>query len=68
MPMAAIPPDEERRLESLYRYELVDTLPEESFDQICRLAAEICQTPIALVDVERREPQGSVFVFRLPHR
>jgi PAS domain S-box-containing protein len=50
------PSDEKARLEALRSYEVLDTPPEASFDDISRLAAQICGTPtafIALVD-ERR--------------
>jgi diguanylate cyclase len=39
------------RLASLYAYGLLDTPPEEDFDRIVALAAEICGTPIALVSL-----------------
>jgi diguanylate cyclase (GGDEF)-like protein/PAS domain S-box-containing protein len=39
------------RLASLYAYGVLDTPPEEDFDQIVALAAEICGTPIALVSL-----------------
>lgn len=48
---APLPPDEEQRLEALARYEVLDTLPEASFDELVRLAAEICDTPIALMSL-----------------
>jgi diguanylate cyclase len=37
------------RLASLYAYGVLDTPPEEDFDRIVALAAEICGTPVALV-------------------
>jgi diguanylate cyclase (GGDEF)-like protein/PAS domain S-box-containing protein len=49
--------DEKKRLEVLYRYQLLDTLPESQFDEITQLAALICATPIAtitLVDKDRQ--------------
>ncbi|MGV3707696.1 MAG: PAS domain S-box protein [Gemmatimonas sp.] len=49
--------DEADRLETLRRYELLDTPPEQSFDDITRLASIVCQTPIAqisLIDEHRQ--------------
>jgi GAF domain-containing protein len=46
---APLPPDETGRLAALRRYEVLDTPPEEAFDDLTRLAAHICQTPIALI-------------------
>ncbi|WCJ58884.1 PAS domain S-box protein [Fontisphaera persica] len=51
-----MPPNEQQRLESLSRYEVLDTPPEEALDELARLAAQITGTPIALitlVDAER---------------
>jgi len=47
---APLPADEERRLADLYAYEILDTDPEEPFDDIAQLAAEICGTPWARVN------------------
>jgi len=46
---ASLPPDEEARLAELRRYAVLDTPPEDAFDDLTRLAAQICGTPIALV-------------------
>jgi GAF domain-containing protein len=46
---APIPVDEAIRLKALRRYAILDTEPDEAFDDITRLAAAICHTPIALV-------------------
>ncbi|HEV7404368.1 MAG TPA: ATP-binding protein [Chthoniobacteraceae bacterium] len=35
------------RLGALYRYEILDTPPERDFDDVCALAAQICEAPIA---------------------
>jgi len=44
-----IPPKEAARLEALRRYHILDTVPEEAFDDLTFLAAYVCGTPIALV-------------------
>ena len=52
-----VPPiNEQERLKALRSYELLDTLPEEAYDTITKLASYICDTPISLVtllDVDR---------------
>jgi len=48
--MKAPPPnDEAARLDALRRYHILDTSPEEAFDDLARLASLICETPVALV-------------------
>ncbi|HEY9709250.1 MAG TPA: hypothetical protein V6D48_13690, partial [Oculatellaceae cyanobacterium] len=46
---AALPNNEAQRLGTLPPYKILDTLPEQAFDDFTRLAAQICQTPIALM-------------------
>jgi GAF domain-containing protein len=48
---------EEARLEALRRYRILDTPQENDFDDIVRLAAAICQTPISLVSLVDRDRQ-----------
>ncbi|PVM90146.1 hybrid sensor histidine kinase/response regulator [Caulobacter endophyticus] len=49
---AADPSEREaRRLAALYRYDILDTAREPAFDEIAALAAEICGTPIAVVNL-----------------
>ena len=45
------------RLSALYRYDVLDTPPEESFDRITRLAKTVLQTPIVLVSLIDRDRQ-----------
>lgn len=46
-----LPPDEPGRLKALKDYNLLDTLSEEIYDDITRLASEICRTPISLISL-----------------
>jgi len=49
--------DEPARLDALRAYEILDTLPEPEYDDLPRLAAQICDTPMAvftLVDDARQ--------------
>lgn len=40
---------EQKRLQALLSYNVLDTLPEEELDAITRLAASVCNTPTALI-------------------
>ncbi|GJD99266.1 PAS domain S-box protein [Methylobacterium isbiliense] len=51
MSRACDPSAEQARLHALERYEILDTPREEDFDGIAALAAEICQAPIAVVNL-----------------
>jgi PAS domain S-box-containing protein len=55
--IAPKPRDEERRLRALEEYHILDTPPEPAFDDIARLAAHICQTPIAVINFIDRDRQ-----------
>jgi len=44
-----LPANEAERLQVLERYQILDTAPETAFDDLTQLAAQICQTPMALV-------------------
>jgi diguanylate cyclase (GGDEF)-like protein len=52
-----IPIDETRRLQALTTLCILDTLPEERFDRITRLAARALGVPIALVSLVDRDRQ-----------
>src|SRR5262245_5601973 len=41
--------DEAARLAALRRYRILDTDPEQAFDDLTLLASHICRTPIALI-------------------
>jgi GAF domain-containing protein len=42
---------EKKRLEVLWQYEVLDTVPEALFDDLTELAAGICEAPIALISL-----------------
>ncbi|WP_375500828.1 diguanylate cyclase domain-containing protein [uncultured Nostoc sp.] len=46
-----LPENEAERLKVLAGYNILDTLPEEAFDDLTALAAYICKTPIALISL-----------------
>ena len=48
---------EKKRLKVLWQYEVLDTVPEEVFDDLTELAARICEAPIALISLvdEKRQ-------------
>jgi GAF domain-containing protein len=49
--------NEKTRLKVLWQYEVLDTVPEELFDDLTELAARICEAPIALISLvdEKRQ-------------
>jgi PAS domain S-box-containing protein len=44
-------PDEARRIKHLREYGVLDTPPEQGLDELTALAAQICETPIALISL-----------------
>lgn len=44
-----IPENESQRLNALRKYQIMDTLPEQAYDDLTKLASIICSTPIALI-------------------
>jgi len=50
-PLPPIPANEPERLAALQDYAILDSAPEADFDDLTRLAAQICGTPIALVSL-----------------
>ena len=44
-------PQEKQRVEELKSYSILDTLPEEEYDNLTAIASEICSTPISLVSL-----------------
>ncbi len=54
---APIPEDEMQRQHVLEGYGIVETLPEQAYDDITHLASEICRTPIASITFLDRDRQ-----------
>src|SRR5271154_2284403 len=52
-----VPENEAERLEALRSLKILDTPPEESFDEVTALASFICQVPIAIISLvdEKRQ-------------
>lgn len=48
---APLPKNEKKRLKVLWQYDVLDTVPEEIFDDLTDLAAHICEAPIALISL-----------------
>src|ERR1051326_3618174 len=48
---APIPESEPERVRALRNYEVLDTTPEQAFDDLTQLAAQICQAPIAMISL-----------------
>ena len=46
-----------QRLAALRRYRILDTKPEQAFDDLTLLASQICETPIALITLLNDERQ-----------
>ncbi len=55
--MTSDPKNERKRLEVLWQYDVLDTVPEQVFDDLTELAASICEAPIALLTLvdEKRQ-------------
>lgn len=54
---APVPKNEKQRLKVLWQYDVLDTVPEQVFDELTELAAHICEAPIALISLvdEKRQ-------------
>jgi PAS domain S-box-containing protein len=49
MPAAPLPDNEQIRIAALQRYEIIDSGSEQEYDDLTQIAAQICQTPTALI-------------------
>ena len=52
-----LPQTEKKRLKVLWQYDVLDTVPEEVFDDLTELAARICEAPIALITLVDEDRQ-----------
>jgi PAS domain S-box-containing protein len=57
MQQPEIPANESDRLLALNRYKILDTLPEQEYDDLTQLAADICGTPISLISLVDHDRQ-----------
>jgi two-component system NtrC family sensor kinase len=60
--------EEETRLAALERYAILDTLPEQEYEDVTLMASYICGTPIALISLVDRERQWFKSTTGLPLR
>lgn len=54
---AGKPTNETERISALYEYNILDTLPEKEYDDITKIAADICGMPISLITIIDNERQ-----------
>jgi hypothetical protein len=52
-----VPENEVERLQALRRHDILDTPPEQAFDDLCMLARLVCGTPSALINLIDDERQ-----------
>lgn len=57
MIIAPLPPNEDQRLQDLLSYELLDSAPEEEFNDLVQMMSLICKTPISLITLLDKERQ-----------
>lgn len=51
------PKNENDRLRKLYKYQILDSKAEEAFDELTKLASEICETSICLISLVDKDRQ-----------
>ncbi|MGZ8200734.1 MAG: hypothetical protein ACXWUC_08100 [Methylosarcina sp.] len=52
------PSNESERIQKLHEYHILDTPPEQAFDDIVSLAALICGVPMALITLSTKNGNG----------
>ncbi|ABF41986.1 putative anti-sigma regulatory factor, serine/threonine protein kinase [Candidatus Koribacter versatilis Ellin345] len=52
-----MPSNESERLKALRQYKILDTQPEQAFDDLALIASHICETPIALITLVDEDRQ-----------
>ena len=57
MCLLPVPENESERLSTLRRYEVLDSFPEQNYDDLTTIAAHICEAPIALVSLVDHDRQ-----------
>ncbi len=67
MILAPIPSRESARLDALYRSQILDTPSESAFDELARLAAYVCRTPMAVISLVDSTRQWFKSVVGLPY-
>lgn len=58
--------DEEQRLEALRSYDILDSLPDEAFDNLTKLASEIAGMPIAMINLIDEDRQWTKSMVGIP--
>ena len=61
-----VPADEDLRLDTLLSYDVLDSAPEVSFDEITELAAEILQCPVSFIEFMDADRQWFKSKYGLP--
>lgn len=54
-PIDIIPKDEEKRLNAVYNYTLLDTLPDAYFTNLTQIIASVFKAPITLISIVEKE-------------
>jgi GAF domain-containing protein len=57
MKISPLPENEEKRLETIQSFHILDTEDEDDFDGIVELASQLCDAPIALITLIDRNRQ-----------